>query len=102
MRRAKLNHTDASSNLCASSPIRLSVTSKKGWHGISGASACRCKRCWPRPMYGTHRWLLGLENSLIKALHIVDDQGEWVKTLDYISHGVVGRIRAIQPQRDRN
>ena len=56
-------------------------------------------------MYGTHRWLLGLENSLIKALHIVDDQSERVKTLDYISHGVVGRIssiRAIQPQRDRN
>ena len=69
MRRAKLNtHTDASDNLCACSPNRLGVTSKKGWHGISGTSACRCKTRWPRPMHGT-RWLLGLENSLIKALH---------------------------------
>ena len=73
MRRAKLNtHTDASGNLCARSPNR--VKRRNGWHEISGASACRCRSCWPRPMYGTPRWFLGLENGLINALHIVDDQ----------------------------
>ena len=73
MRRAKLNtHTDASGNLCARSPIR--VASRKEWHEISGASACRCQSCWPMPMYGTQRWLLGLNEFPINALHIVDDQ----------------------------
>ena len=86
MQRTKLNaHTGASGNLCSCSPIRLGVASKNGWHGISGASsACRCESCWPRPMYGTERWLLGLENSLINALHIVDNPSVRVRTLDYI------------------
>ena len=74
MRRAKLNtHPDASDNMCACSPIRLGVTSRNGWHEISGASACRCRSWWPTPMYGTQRWLLGLKDFPINALHIVDD-----------------------------
>ena len=90
MQRTKLNaHTDASGNLCACSPIRLGVTRKNEWHGISGASACRCEICGPRPMYGTQRWLLGIDNSLINALHIVDDQSERERVLDYVSHGVI-------------
>ena len=73
IQRTRLNsHTDASGNLCASSLIRLGVTSKNGWHWISGASACRCESCWPRNMYGIQRWLLGLEKSLINAHHIVE------------------------------
>ena len=85
MQRTKLNtHTDASGNLRACCPIQLGAASKNGWHGISGASA----RCWPRSMYGTQRWLLGLENSPINALHIIGDQSERVRTLDYISHRV--------------
>ena len=69
---------DASLSDIECSPIRLGVASKNGLHGINGASACRCESCWPRPMYGTQtrRWLFGVENSLIKALHIVDDQCE--------------------------
>ena len=86
MRRAKLKrHTNASGNLCAR-------RSRNGWHKISGASACRCRSCWPTPNYGTQRWLLGLEDFLKHALHIVDDvqvQSERERTLDYIS-GVEG------------
>ena len=88
MRRAKLNtHTDTSGNLWARSPI--GVTSRNGWNEISGASA-RCRSCCPTPMYGTQRGLLGLENSsfLMSALHIVDDQRERERTLDYIRGGV--------------
>ena len=61
---------DASFNDIECSPIRLGVSSKNGWHGINGASACRCESCWPRSLYGTQsrRWLLGLENSLM-SLH---------------------------------
>ena len=73
--RAKLNtHIDTSGGFCARSPIR--VTSRNGWHEISGASTCRCQSCWPTPMYGTQRWLLGVENFPIKALHIVDNNVE--------------------------
>ena len=51
MRRAKLNtHSDASGNLCAYSTIRLGVPSRNGWQEIIGASACRCRSCWPRTM----------------------------------------------------
>ena len=73
MRRAKLNtYTDSSGNLCACSPIRLGVTSRK--HEISGASACRCRSCWPK-LNGTQRWFLELEIFLENALHsIVDDR----------------------------
>ena len=75
--KAKLNtHTDASGNLCL---IRLGVTSRNGWHEISGAGAYRHRSRWPRPMYGTQRWFLGLEDFLINVLHIVDDQVEGAK-----------------------
>ena len=37
------------------------------------------------PMYGTQRWLLGLEDFPINALHIVDDRSEREGTLEYIS-----------------
>ena len=79
MRWAKLNtHTDASSNLCACSRI----TSRNEWQEISGA-CYECRRsCWPRPMYRTQRWFLGLEKFLIKALHIVDDEGQRERTID--------------------
>ena len=86
MRRPKLNtHTDASGNLCACSPIP--VTHRNGWYEIriSSARACRCRRRWPAPIYGTQRWLLGLEDFPINALHIVDDRSEREGTLDYIS-----------------
>ena len=85
MRRAKLNtHTDASGNLCAHSPIQLGVTSRNGQHEISGASACRCRCCLPKPMCGTQRWFLRLENFLQNALHI-KSQSESERSLDYIS-----------------
>ena len=86
MRRAKLNtHTDASGNLCARSPIQ--VNRRNGWYEISGASACRCRSCWPRPIHWTPRPFLGLEIFffLMRALHVVDDQSERERTLDYIS-----------------
>ena len=91
MRQAKLNtHADASGNSCACSRI----TSRNGWDGISGPGAsacheCRCRSCWPRPMYWTQRWFLGLENFLINARHNVDDQGQRERYLDYISGDVV-------------
>ena len=101
-RSAKLNtHTEASSNLCARSPI--GVTSRNGWHEISGASA-RCRSCCPTPMYGTQRWLLGLEEFLKHALHIVDDvqvQSERERALDYISESWDGHTMALI-RRDRN
>ena len=77
MRRAMLNtHTEASGNLCARNPIRVtsSLSLRNEWHKIRGASVCRCRSCWPLPMYGTQRWLLGLEEFPINALHIVEDQ----------------------------
>ena len=86
MRRAKqITHPNASGNLCARSPIR--VKSRNGCHEISGASACRCQSCWPTSMYGTQRWILGLDDFLKHALHIVYDvqvEGESEETLDYI------------------
>ena len=36
-------------------------------------------------MHRTRRWFLGLESSVIKALHIVDDQGQRERSFDYIS-----------------
>ena len=84
VRWAKLNtHADASgtSNLCACSRI----TTRNGLREISGTCyECRCQYYLPRPMYWIRRWFLGLEESLIKALHIVDE-GQRKRTLDYIS-----------------
>ena len=72
MRWVKLK-THASGNLSARTGSRIRFTSKNGWHEISGASACRCQGCWPRPMYGTSRWFVELEKFLKEAFHIVDD-----------------------------
>ena len=91
MRRAKLNtHTDASGNLCAHSPIQLGVTSRNGQHEISGASACRCRSCLPKPMCGTQRWFLTILDLKIffKMRFIslmIKSQSESERTLDYIS-----------------
>ena len=77
MRKVKLNtHTVSSVNLCAWNRIR--DTSRNGWHEISGASACRCRSCRPRPMHWTLIRFLGLGNFM-SALHIVDAQwwSEW-------------------------
>ena len=83
MRRAKSNtHTDAGGNVYTCGPIR--VTNRNGWHKISGASACRCQSCWPRPMYRTQSWFLRLDDFAIKALHIVGEGGR-ERSLDYIS-----------------
>ena len=83
MRRAKqvkLNaHTDASGNLCAFS--RIQVTSRNGWHEISGANACRCRGCWPEPVYGSQMWFLRLENFLVNALHIDGGRRERISRL---------------------
>ena len=85
MRKAKLNtHTDASGILCACIPIR--VTRRNGWHEISGAGACRCRSCWPRPMCWTPKPFLGSENFFPRsALHIVGEGGR-ERSLDYISN----------------
>ena len=83
---AKLNpHTDASGNfkLCACSHI----TSRNGWHEIGDACyECRCRSCWSRPMVWSQRWFLGLENFLINAFHIDDDQGQRVDYLSGLPH----------------
>ena len=77
MRLATLNaHTDVSSNLCACRR-GVRVPSKNGWQEIRGT--CRCRSCWARSMYRTHRWFLGVGNFFSYALHIVDDQGLWKK-----------------------
>ena len=87
MRWAKLNaHTDAGGNLCACTGSCF--TSRNGWYEIGGAcyeGRCRCRCCWPRPMFWTQRWFVGLENFLIKALHIAYDQGQRERSLDYLS-----------------
>ena len=79
MLRVYLNtHTAASGNFCAWNRIR--DTSRNGRHEISGASACRCRSCRPRPMLWTLIRFLGLGN-LMSALHwhIVDARwwSEW-------------------------
>ena len=59
-------HTDASDNLCACSLItrmRMEIS-----------AACyesRCQSCRPIPMYWNERRFLGLDNFLIKALHLL-------------------------------
>jgi hypothetical protein len=87
MEWAKLNaHPDARGNLCACS--RMTRIRRDGRREISGACYVRrCRSCWPRLTYWTSKWFLGLESFLITvvALHIVDDQGQKEKTLDYIS-----------------
>ena len=78
----KLNtHTFTSGKLGAWSRIR--VTSRNGWHEISGASACRCRSCRPWPLNWTLIRFLGLESFvfLISTLHIVD--ARWMKGKDH-------------------
>ena len=91
MRKAKRKtHSDAS-NLCAWIPIR--VTSRNGWHEISGASACRCRSCWSRHMHWTPRRFLGFEKKILRsALHIKVNERE--RSLYYIS-GVTARSHII-------
>ena len=87
-------HTDASGNLCACSRI----CSRNGWNEISGACyECRCGSCWPRPVYWTQSCFLGPENFLINALHIVDDQGQWERSLDYLSEKLELNVRKVFP-----
>ena len=72
MRWAKLNtHTEGCGNLGACSRF----INGNGWHKINGA--CRCRRCYPRPVYFTQRRFLGLGIILINALALhIDDQGQ--------------------------
>ena len=79
---AKLKaHNDASDILCACSLI----ASRNGRQEVSGACCeTRCRSCWPRHIYWTQRWFPGLESfQVLKALHIVNDQGQRIP--DYIS-----------------
>ena len=84
MRRVKLNtHVVASVNLCAWNRIR--DTSRNGRHEISGASACRCRSCRPRPMHGTLIRFLRLGNFM-SVLHIVEARwwSEWKGKISWL------------------
>ena len=84
MRRVKLNtHVVASVNLCAWNRIR--DTSRNGRHEISGASACRCRSCRPRPMHGTLIRFLQIGNFM-SVLHIVEARwwSEWKGKISWL------------------